>query len=423
MKFVILKTTVGDRETFQRHLDAYYKYLELLHRQQTLLMAGTFDDRSGGMLLVEAKGLEQAISIARNDPLVTAGVDRYLVRGWTPNLAFGESEAPNGSGPIKPVESGPLFMPSGENFKVIDVGEHPEGEELQLRCFAPRQVARDEASRREYLRLARGRGLGRLLLMYEDQLAGQIEFAPPGGSGLPIDGPEGLIVINCLWVVDAFTGLEGGRRLLATCAEKSGAVSLATVGYNATLPLLPRTFFERQGFSVIDEVETGRFFGNTPVVAHLLWRPLTDGLHPPTWDRDRLLEGVSFCPGYPWLFGKRLYWGRDYAYHCTVVREGLRRAELLNRFPCLGEKRIDRWTVVKIGVPEADLNRAIDLIQGVLISEPTYFASFTGMGRMIVVYPDRVFHATMEPESWDEAFRYGQSKGIPEDELLFTPPF
>ena len=101
MKFVILKTTVGDRETFQRSLDSYHKYLESLHRQNALVMAGTFDDRSGGMLIVEANGLEQAISIARRDPLVEAGVDRYLVRGWNENLGL-EAEENGGAASVLP---------------------------------------------------------------------------------------------------------------------------------------------------------------------------------------------------------------------------------------------------------------------------------------------------------------------------------
>jgi uncharacterized protein YciI len=419
MKFVILKTTVGDRETFQRALDSYHKYLESLHRQQVLIKAGTFDDRSGGMLIVEASGLEQAISIARNDPLVKAGVDRYLVRGWTQN--FGQSEIEdNGTGPIKPVESGPLFMPSTESFSVVDADAHPSGAQINQQCFAPIQIPTDAASRKDYLRFAEGRGRVKMLLLHEDQVAGQIEFAPPEASGLPISG-ENLTVINCLWVLDAFSGLEGGRKLLAACAARARSSALATIGYNDTLPWLPRSFFERQGFSVVDEVETGRFFGNTPIVAYLLWRPLSDGLNAPSWDRDALLEGVNFCPGYPWMYGRRLYWGRDYAFSCTVVKEGLRRAELLNWFPCLGRRRIDRWTVVKIGIPEADLNRAIDLIQATLISEPTYFASLFGQGKVIVVYPDRIFRATEDPISWDEAIRYGKAKGIPEDELIFKP--
>ena len=32
--------------------------------------------------------------------------------------------------------------------------------------------------------------------------------APPGASGLPIQG-ERLTVIHCVWVLDAYTGLDG----------------------------------------------------------------------------------------------------------------------------------------------------------------------------------------------------------------------
>jgi uncharacterized protein YciI len=425
MKFVILKTTVGDREAFQRHLEDHRNYLESLHRRGLLVTAGTFDDRTGGMLIIKARDLEQAIHLALEDPLVQAGVDRYMVRGWVPavgsELDLDEPEEAN-SRQLKLVDTGPLFVPSGENFTVIDAAEHPRHGELMSRCFAPNHISGSDPNRRDYLRLTENRGLRKLLLLHGEELAGQIEFAPPEVSGLPIEGDR-LAVINCLWIKDAYTGLEGGRRLLAACANRSSGTALATIGYNPTLPWLPKSFFERQGFVQLDEMETGRFFGDTPIVAYLLWRPLFENLEPPTWDRKKLAEGISFCPGYPWMFGKRLYWGRDYPYQGTVVKEGLRRTELLEQFPCLGKKRIDRWTVVKLGIPAADLNRAVELIQSALIAEPTYFASLSGVDEMIVIYPDKVFRAGADPSTWTDAIRYGLDRGIPEEELVFLPPF
>ena len=422
MRFVILKTTVGSREDYQSNLEQYSNYLKSLYQKESLISAGTFDDRSGGMLIVDAEGLEQAIAIARKDPMVMAGVDRYLVRGWSPSLENEEKLAGGDLSPkVDPSSSGPIkVMPSEENFSVIDATEHPQYDELMTQCFAANQIGLNEPNRKEFLRKATPRGLQKLLLMFDDQIAGQIEFATPAASGLPLSG-EDLTIIHCIWVKDEYTGLEGGRRLLAACAEKAGTGSLATIGYNATIPWMPHSFFTRQGFVVVDQVETNRFFGDTPIVAYLLWRPLHDNLSAPTWRRKELLEGVKFCPAYPWLNGKRIYWGQDYAYHGIVLKEGLRRPEVVNQFPQLGTRRSTRWTFYKIGIPKADLNRAVELIQNSLVNEPTYFAHVYGEDDVVIIFPDRVFHAGVNAASWKDAIRYGVDRGIPEGELNFHP--
>lgn len=421
MKFVIWKTTVGDREEHQRKLEVYRSYLELLHRQNLLITAGTFDDRSGGMLLVETEGLEQAIELARRDPMVQAGIDRYQVRGWIP--ALGDDNELNGFfGPTAmPADTGPIQIPLfEENFQVIEAAEHPQHARLLTQCLGSKNIDPEDQLRKTYLRKAESRGFEKLVLVYDEKVIGQIEFAPPEACGFPIDG-KSLTVINCLWVLDAYRGLEAGRRLLAACAERTGSESLATVAFNDDLPWLARSFYMNQGFVVVDQVETGRFFGNTPIVAYLLWRVLSPGALPPIWDRKKLLEGVSFCPGYPWLQGRRLYWGQEFDYHGMLVKEGLRRPEVLNQLPCLATHRADRWTFVKLGVPQSDLNRAVELIQAALLDEPVYFAHLYGDSKLVVIFPDRVFRISRDPFSWEEAIRYGIDLGIPEEELVFHP--
>jgi len=429
MRFVILKTTVGDRQALQRTLEAHHNYLESLRQRKVLLLAGTFDDRTGGLLLLETSGVEQAIAIARSDPLVQAGVDRYLVRGWRP--LYDPADGTVGGDtqqmklPLSHIDTGPIELPPcAENFRVIEAEEHPRHDELLAQCFAPNCIAADDVARRDYLRRARGMGLRKLLLLHHDleEVAGQIEFGPPEAAGIPIDG-ESLTVINCIWVLDTYSRLGGGQLLLAACADRTATESLATVAFNTTLPFLSRRYFEHQGFNVIDHVETGRFFGNTPVVAYLLWRPLVDTAAPPTWDTGRLLEGLSFCPRYPWMSGRRRYWGQDFAYHGTVVWEGLRRPEVLAQFPRLGRRRVGNWTLVKIGFPEADLPGVIERLQAALVDEPTYFANLYGGhdDRLIVVFPKRVFRMSRDRATWGEALRYGVEKGIPEQELVFGP--
>ncbi len=423
MRFVILKTTVGTLEGYRHHLREHLDYLQGLRGRQLLVSAASFDDRSGAVLTVEAAGLEEAIALARQDPLVREGVDTYQIHGLVP-LVEEDTSSPQDPGQLHlfdAAQAGPLTPPPPDDgFRIAPASAEGPHSEFLTTCFLPNVITREDPVRGDYLRRSGRQGLRKLLLLLDGDIAGQIEFAPPEASGLPIEGP-GVSVLHCLWVNDAYTGLTGGRMLLAACAEASGAQSLATVAYNSTLPWLPRSFFEKHGFVVVDQLETGRFFGNTPIVAYLLWRPLGPEAKPPSWNRAQLLEGVEFCPRYPWLSGKRLYWGHAFDYHGLVVKEGLRRPELLHQLPCLGTRRTDKWTLVKFGVPQIDLSRALDLIQAALLSEPTYYAHVYGADQMIIIYPDRVFRVTPDRATWDDAIRYGIDKGIPEEELIFVP--
>ena len=426
MKFVIVKSTVGTLEDQQLHLAEYLEYLELLRGRQMLLGAGGFEDRSGGLLLIEAPGLEEAVTVAREDPLVRAGVAAYTVHGWRPwvpeaaeGLEKSEQRQTDAAG-AGPMES----LPPEESFRIVEATSESSYADFLVTCFLPDEMPPGDPVRSDYLRRAGQCGLRKLLLLNDDEVAGQLEFAPPGVCGLPIEGEE-LAVIHCLWVTDAFTGLGGGQLLLASCAEISGAQGLATIGYNTSLPWLPKSFFEKHGFTIIDQAETGRFSGNTPIVASLLWRPLVPEAKRPTWDRAALLEGVSFCAHYPWMSGKLLYRGQHFDYHGLVVKEGLRRPELLQQLPVLGSQRIENWTLVKVGIPSADLNRALDLIQAALISEPTYYAPIYGGEQVFVVFPDRIFKlgAAQAGPAWQEVRRYGRDKGIPDEELVFPTRF
>jgi uncharacterized protein YciI len=422
MKFVIVKTTVGTLEDQQQALGPYLEFLQRLRERQVLVGAGGFEDRSGGIMMIEVPGLEEAVAIAREDPLVKAGVASYTVHGWRPWVPRGEtglkSEAPS-------ADAGPLEAENAEeSFQIVEATAESSYADFLITCFLPDQMPATDPLRCDYVRRSGRRGLRKLLLLSDDEVAGQLEFAPPGVCGLPIEGEE-LAIIHCLWLKDAFTGLGGAQLLLASCAEISGAQSLATIGYNTSLPWLPKSFFEKQGFTIIDQAETGRFSGNTPIVASLLWRPLVPEAKRPTWDRAALLEGVDFCPHYPWMSGKLLYRGTHFDYHGQVVKEGLRRPELLQQVPVLGAQRIDKWTLVKFGLPSADLNRALDLIQSALISEPTYYATIYGGEQVFVVFPDRVFKlgAAKAGPGWQEVRRYGLDKGIPDEELVFPTRF
>lgn len=80
--YMIKLTIVVERSVYEPHLAAHLNYLQELKQRGVLLLSGPFGDRSGGMVLIRAMSHEEAETIARNDPLVSSGVDTYELREW-----------------------------------------------------------------------------------------------------------------------------------------------------------------------------------------------------------------------------------------------------------------------------------------------------------------------------------------------------
>lgn len=80
--YLIQLTIVVDRATYEPHLPSHLAYLGELHERGQLLLSGPFADRTGGMVMIQARTWEEAEAIAQNDPLVRNGVDRYELREW-----------------------------------------------------------------------------------------------------------------------------------------------------------------------------------------------------------------------------------------------------------------------------------------------------------------------------------------------------
>ncbi len=82
MKFVIQLERCTALESFRKVIPEHVAYLEELHRQGVLIAGGPFRDGKGGLILIEAADEAAADDIARNDPFVHHGVERYTLRSW-----------------------------------------------------------------------------------------------------------------------------------------------------------------------------------------------------------------------------------------------------------------------------------------------------------------------------------------------------
>ncbi len=110
-------------------------------------------------------------------------------------------------------------------------------------------------------------------------------------------------------------------------------------------------------------------------------------------------------------------------YHGIIIKESLRDRSLFGRIQVLGQKQGRDWTLLKVGVWLGMIDRIIDLVQANLIAEKDvpYYAHFYRANELIVVFPKRIFHVSPDKTSWGEVIAYGESVGIPHNELDFRP--
>ena len=156
--------------------------------------------------------------------------------------------------------------------------------------------------RQEYLEKAIRKGFHKKLLIFDGNIVGQIEYAPAEVSGYPIIG-EGVIVMNCIWVLRKAKGHNFGRLLVEDMVNSEmDATGFATIALeNHWGPWFEKWQMEKLGFKSLDEIQVthrakheGQAFS-----IYLMWMPVKEGAKPPFWDKQKVLEGVTFCLAHP----------------------------------------------------------------------------------------------------------------------------
>jgi GNAT superfamily N-acetyltransferase len=192
-------------------------------------------------------------------------------------------------------------MESSSEAKIVDITRSGEYEAYLYRCLAPMPFRR-YGKRQRYLEEATLKGFHKAILLFEDDVVGQIEYAPAAASGLPISGDD-IVVMNCIWVLRRAKGHAFGRLLLNHMtkaeADAAGFSTLALEGHPSGW--LKRWQMEWLGFKPIDSVKMRHKTKRRDVCfeVFLMWLPRLAEAKPPSWDRDKLLEGVDFCMAHP----------------------------------------------------------------------------------------------------------------------------
>jgi len=186
-------------------------------------------------------------------------------------------------------------------IKIIDITQNVKYEKYLYRCLAPMPFRRYN-NREEYLKKAIPKGFHKKLLIFNREVVGQIEYAPAEASGYPILD-DNIIVMNCIWVLRKAKKHNFGKLLLENMIKNEGdAAGFATVGLeNHWSPWFRKWQMENLGFRPIDSIKVSHKLKRKEQVfsIYLMWMPMKEKVKFPTWDKQKLLQGETFCLAHP----------------------------------------------------------------------------------------------------------------------------
>jgi hypothetical protein len=102
-----------------------------------------------------------------------------------------------------------------------------------------------------------------------------------------------------------------------------------------------------------------------------------------------------------------------------VVRESLR--DPARTPPVVASRPGAEWTLLLVRVPAEDLDHEVEALRSNLVHTDCWYAHFFRKDELVVVFDDEVFAVSTDPSTWDAAVRHGRVRGVPDDELDFSP--
>jgi len=192
-------------------------------------------------------------------------------------------------------------MGLGPKAEIVDITKSKQYEKYLSRCLVG-PISKSCKRRVEYLEKAVPKGFHKKLLLLDGLVVGQIEFSPAEVSYYPIVG-EGVIVVNCIWVLRKARGHDFGRRLLEDMMKSEQYASgFATIALeNHWSPWFKKEQMEKLGFKPLDSISVSHRtkYKSRVFRVYLMWMPRYDGVEPPTWNKRKLLEGITGCIAHP----------------------------------------------------------------------------------------------------------------------------
>ncbi len=177
---------------------------------------------------------------------------------------------------------------------IVDITKIGEYEDYLQRCLAG--PFRRYKKRTEYLKKAIPKGFHKKLLIFNGEVVGQIEYSPAEVSYYPIMG-DSIIVMNCIWVLKKAKGHNFGKLLLEDMIKsEKDASGFATIALeNHWSPWFKKCEIDKLGFKSLNSIKAthktkykGKIFS-----IYLMWMPATENAKPPSWNQQKLLEGLT----------------------------------------------------------------------------------------------------------------------------------
>ncbi|MGA2309653.1 MAG: hypothetical protein ABSG57_08925 [Candidatus Bathyarchaeia archaeon] len=191
--------------------------------------------------------------------------------------------------------------------RIVDITKADEYRKYLYRCIVG-PPSKQCKKRMEYLKKAIPKGFHKKLLLLNEQVVGQIEYSPAIVSYYPIIG-DNVTVLNCIWVLRKAGGHDFGKRLLEDMmASEKEASGFATIALeNHWSPWFKKDQMEKLGFKPLDWITvTHKTKRRQAFKIHLMWRPNAKNAKPPTWNKQKMLEGIISCTAHP-LYHPRTY--------------------------------------------------------------------------------------------------------------------
>lgn len=109
-------------------------------------------------------------------------------------------------------------------------------------------------------------------------------------------------------------------------------------------------------------------------------------------------------------------------FHGIIIQESLRDPSVLRNVTILGTKQGKDWKLLVVSVPDSRMDSVLELVKSNLRTDEgiSYYTHFYSNDRLILVFPDRVFHIKPNKETWKPVVDYGLSMGIPKEQPEFS---
>jgi hypothetical protein len=110
-------------------------------------------------------------------------------------------------------------------------------------------------------------------------------------------------------------------------------------------------------------------------------------------------------------------------YHALIIKQSLKNLNPTKDLEVLTTKKDGDWLIYKVAVSEDKLGELTKKLQEHMDdSQEWYMHIYNQDGsRLIIIFRNKAFDTDNNPQNWSEVIKYGESLGIPSEQLDFVP--